>query len=64
MNNSNNYEDEDDDDDNILIMHCSMQLMCAKTFSKEFPTKILEFYAPDPLLFNGEDAKGWLLMSI
>lgn len=37
MNNSN-HNNNDDDDDNILIMHCSVQLMCATTFSKEFPT--------------------------
>lgn len=63
-NNENGDDDEEvDDDNNILIMHCSMQLMCATTFSKEFSTKILEFYAPETLLFNEEDSEGRLLMN-
>lgn len=45
MNNNNN---NNNNHDNILILHCSMQLMCATTFSKEFSTKILEFYALEP----------------
>lgn len=57
MNNRNNHK-ADKDDDNILIMHCSMQLMCATTFSKECSAKILEFYAPEPLLFRWRRFEG------
>lgn len=51
MDNSNNHQ-KDKNDDNVLIMHCSMQLMCATTFSKECSAKILEFCAPEPLLLR------------
>lgn len=48
MNNNNSNDDNDrednddhDDDDNILITYCSMQLMCARTFSKEFLNEVI-----------------------